>query len=234
MFDSDKIHIIKEKDLFLAVCILLNTVTILILQGNLVTYFSTKSYYSDINSLEELDQSGLQISTSLPVFDYYANSTLIKKLHGKITHKYRVSMKQAAFGRNVVALEREKDAKLLVLLYVNKGGDPQLHISKKAITSFYLSFMVPQGSPYLFQFNFLIMRFFESGLVEKWYNDFAASITTSFKFRYRGDYRSLEPFSLYDMQSAFIILGIGLSMAVTTFVYELTRKKFFEVKKNQN
>ncbi|EEZ99874.1 hypothetical protein TcasGA2_TC002656 [Tribolium castaneum] len=225
VFDSDKIHKVKDKNLFLASCLLFNSIVIFTLQGNLVTYFSTKSYYSDINSLKELDKSGLGISTSLPVFHNYGNSTLIKNLHGKVTNKYRVSMKQAAFGKNVVALERGKDAKLLTLLYVDAEGNPLLHISREAVISYYLSFMVPQGSPYLPQFNFLIMGFFESGLVEKWYNDIAASITTSFKFRYTGDERVLKPFSLHDVQSAFIILGIGLSVAILFFVYEITATK---------
>jgi hypothetical protein len=221
-----KLHHLKGKNTFLASCMIFNAVITWTFQGNLVKSFSTKSYYADINTLEQLDKSGLAISTSLNVFENYHNSTLIKHLHEKIVHKYRVSMKQAAFERNVVALERKKDAKLFILVYVTSEGVSRLHISKESIISYYMSFMVPQGSPYLIKFNSLMIHFFEIGLVQKWYDDIASSVTTTTVFRNVGNESVQKPFSLHDIQSAFIILVFGFTVGLIVFIYEIIALRF--------
>lgn len=205
--------------IFLASCMGFTVIITNIFQGSLVKSFSTDTYYSDLNTLEALDKSGLLIGTSLNVFNS-DNSQLMKRLSSKIVQLNSSSLKRAARYRDVAAVERQQDANLLINTQFKKNdGYPLLHLINECPSSFFIAYIVPKGSPYVTRFSYAFSKFSQSGLLNKWYNDiFDALVLENLKKSYQSDDK--KPFNLEDVQAAFYILIIGLLLALLTFAIE--------------
>lgn len=206
--------------IFLASCMGFTVIVTSIFQGSLVKSFTTTSYYPDINTLNKLDKSGLQIATSLKVFEN-DNSPLIKRLQSKIISHNSSSLERAAIFRDVAGVERREDAKLLISKeYIKSNGYPLVHIVNECPSSYFVAYIVPKGSPFLPRINNVITKFFEAGFPSKWYNDiFDGIILETRKKNYSQN--NEKPFNLKDVQVAFYILLIGFLIAAIIFLLEL-------------
>lgn len=204
--------------IFLAFCMSFTVIITSIFQGTLVKSFSAETFYADVNTLEQLDRSGLLIATSLNVFD--SDTELMKSLQSKIIRVNTSAQYRAAKRRDVAAIERQSDANLLInTKYKRHDGYPLLHLMDECVSSVFLGFIVPKRSPYLTMFNYGIMKFAEGGLLEKWYTDvFDAMISESLKNSYVNDDK--KPFKLEDVQAAFYILMIGHFVASIILLIE--------------
>lgn len=192
-----------------------------VFQGSLVKSFSSDSYYADIDSLEELDHSGLHIATSLDVF-HSGNPELMKRLESKRVQLNESSMGRAANIRDVAAVERQEDANLLIsTTYKKNDGYPMLHLMKKCVSSSYLGYIVPKGCPYLNRLSRTINGFAESGLIEKWYEDVMEALMMESLRNSSCSDEELKPFDLEDVQAAFYILILGQFCATITLVFEI-------------
>jgi ABC-type amino acid transport substrate-binding protein len=207
------------RNMFLVSCYVFMVIFTGIFQGNLVRSFSATSYYAEINTLEELDNSGLKILTSLNIFNNN-ESSLFERLQSNVIDRNESAKEAVAYHKNVVALERKKDANLFKYVYVTREGIPLLHVVQECPISYHLAFIVTEGSPYLPRFNQLIRRMFESGLTEKWYNDVVECIIMKEKFKNSEDGKKVKPFTLYDMQLPFIVLILGVTSSICVFTYE--------------
>lgn len=91
----------------------------IIFQGSLTTSFSTVSHYKDIDTLEELDKSGLTIgTTSASLSNIFGNDdhpliqSLAKKF--KILSSNVPVIEKAAFNRDICCVERFADIKVII------------------------------------------------------------------------------------------------------------------------
>lgn len=197
-----------------------------IFQGSLVTSYSSELYYPDLNTLEDVAASNLPISTTLDVFSHNSSSETIRKLRQKqISLRGKSSLDEAAFHRTVAALERKLDAEFYIgTRFFDNAGNPLLHIVKECTASYFVSFAVPYGSPFLYEFNRLIGRFAEIGLNQKWYEDFVDYIRLAVLYKRTQHEEGRKVFSVNDMQTAFYFLMAGLTLACFVFVGELLFK----------
>lgn len=192
--------------------------------GTLVQSFTTTSHYPDINTLEQLDASGLSIATSLRVFDNNS-SDVISRLHSKITAINSTALNRAAYQRDVAAMERKEDAKFLISTEYMNNGLPLLHIVNECPSTYFITYIVPNNSPFLPKFNSVILNFFESGLIAKWYDDFIEAIILEKIFKYQDNSKVNKPFNLSDIQTAFYILFMGIIISGLVFVGEIVCSK---------
>ncbi|KAL3275626.1 hypothetical protein HHI36_020379 [Cryptolaemus montrouzieri] len=144
-----------------------------IFAGSLFKSFSTVSYYPDINSLEDLDESNLPIETSLNIFGLDENeSKLMKSLSDKVRPNddtLEPVMARSAHERNVVAMERQEEAILKInSRYLGTDGAPLLHVVPDCPMTQFISHIVPEGSPYLLIFNHWFSRLQASGFITRW------------------------------------------------------------------
>ncbi|XP_064215943.1 uncharacterized protein LOC135267925 [Tribolium castaneum] len=191
-----------------------------IFQGNLIKTFSAVSYYPDINTLEQLDHSGLKILTSLGVFNNN-ESELFKHLQGKVVDRNQSAIERVAYCKDIVALERKNDANLFKSVYVSSDGTSLIHLVQECPISYHLGFIVTEGSPYLPRVNQLVRRMFECGLTQKWYSDMSQKIIIKMRFGQKvKENRKVKAFSLYDMQLVFLTLVLGLMCSIVVFVGE--------------
>lgn len=215
---SIKDHVPVKHFLFLGSCMFYYVIINGIYQGSLFTSVSTVLYYKDIDTLEALDFSGLIIDSGLSVLNYDNQSDLIKRLRKKqITTDYD-PLKAIIDGRQIATLERKNDLNIYVVLQASNGKIP-LHIVNECITSYFLAFIVPKGSPFLRLFNHVIIRFIESGLPSKWYQDVVDSLILENLFTLKDDER-FKAFTFQDVQTAFYILFFGLFIGFVLFLKE--------------
>lgn len=144
-----------------------------IFNGHLYRNFSTVSYYPDLNSLQELADSDLQIETTLNIFDDEdTESDLIQRLSKKVVknfHGTSPAIERAAFSKNIVAVERKEEALFKIYTkFLDQNGSPLLHVLDDCIMTQFISKILPEGSPFLLLFNIWFSRFHESGLSHKW------------------------------------------------------------------
>lgn len=90
-------------------------------QGTLTGLYSAEPYYKDIDTLEELDKSGLPIGTTSGslgnVFKEYLGSSVIKSLDSKFTvwnFSMLPTIERTAFARDVCSIERLSDVKVII------------------------------------------------------------------------------------------------------------------------
>lgn len=215
----------QTQKLFLFFCLSYNLIINGVFQGSLTTSFSTVSYYPDITTLEALAASGLTISSNVDVWKN-DSCTIAKTLREKQrpTNGER-ALERAALQRDVAAVERRLDATYYIKdQFLDADGLPLVHIVEKCVTAYFISFIVPKGSPFLKKFNHVIRMLNEAGLSKKWYGDVAKSAVYTAKgstLRMMDD-RVLD---LNDVQSAFYLLVIGLVVSFFVFLWEVWRKK---------
>lgn len=212
---------------FVMTCFVFGMIIASIFQGRLVTVLSKPDYYPDINTLEELDASGLVIGTGSPnlIEDTFSTeeSSLIKHLRNKIKY-YNLSssvMSYVAKQQNMSALNRLSNAIHSLHHFHNSDGTFQLHIVKECPRTYSLAYIIPKGSPFLSRINNIIAQFVESGIIDKWNEDTRFNMTAFQRCKYSSN-DSPKVFSLEDLQMPFLILVCGLFGSAITFFVELT------------
>lgn len=217
----------SHQKVFVMTCFVFGMIIASIFQGKLVTVLSKPDYYADINTLEELDASGLVIGTGSPnlIADTFSTeeSSLIKHLRDKIAY-YNVShsvMSYVAEHQNMSALNRLSNAIYGIHFFHNSDGTYQLHIVKECPRTYSLAYIIPKGSPFLLRVNNIIAQFVESGIIDKWNEDTCFNMTAFRRHKYSSN-DSNKVFSLEDLQMPFLILVCGLFVSAITFCVELT------------
>ncbi|CAH0564203.1 unnamed protein product [Brassicogethes aeneus] len=210
-------------ELLLVSCMIINVIITGIFQGSLVKSFSKVTYYSDINTLEDLDDSGFPIYTSFSIFGTN-ESNLVKRLYSRTRMNYQnvVILDEMFHGKSIAGVERKNDAELfLKTKYIGPDGNPLLHIVKECPKSYFMAYILPVGSPLLPRINWFLRKLTESGLVDKWYQDTVDSIILDFLVEnpYRKEID--RPFNLEDLQAAFGLLIFGLFIASIVFCIEI-------------
>ncbi|RZB73478.1 SBP bac 3 domain containing protein [Asbolus verrucosus] len=222
--------------LFLMSCMGFSIIVLGLVQGSFFKAFTKPTYYKDINTLEELDSSGLPMA---PTFFNFAtdNSTVMSNLNKRRSSQIIGDIfDMIAHQRNVTSVVRKRDNWFrLKTSYLDKDSKSLLHLVDECFATFFVSFIVSKDLILLPTINNVITRLFESGLTLKWYSDVQFSIYLE-KLMAKGKKKELmRPFSLKDIRAAFSVWILGLFLATLTFSFEImstrSRKLFNPLKK---
>lgn len=200
-------------------------------QGTLYESFTNPLRYHDLNTLAELDKSGLKIGTSSPnlgdIFGKDNDSVTLMHLREKVEvfkNPEISTIERTATKKDIAAIERKNDLSLTIKMkFLDENGDKILHKIGECPSSYYLTYLVPSGAFYIPRMNYLLRRIFESGLIEYWYN------TTVNDMLIKSRYSMIEKFHAKDqavaynfanLQTSFIILASGLLMSTFVFIGE--------------
>lgn len=125
----------------------------------------------------------------------------MKKLQLK-TYNRSNTLKSAAFERNVAGIERKTDAMLFIKVnFTSSNGVPMLHIVDECLFSNFIVYILPTGSPYLYEFNRFLRKISENGLIIKWKRDFQQAFITEKIFLSKEKVE--KPFNLKDVHASF-------------------------------
>ncbi|RLZ02280.1 Ionotropic receptor 126 [Cephus cinctus] len=187
--------------------------------SSLVGCLTSPYYVKPPSTLEELNQSGMQLAASIGSTTIFNSSDdpLIMYLKDRLLildydELQRVPLTLSE--RGLAALALKNAASYRNRKYVGNQAK-QLYISKDQIISFPTMFYLPRGHPCLEILNEVLARSHANGLMSKWYENYAASIGNVAKKSRR------MPLETKHMAIVFQILGSGLLLAGLVFLLEL-------------
>ncbi|KAI4504573.1 hypothetical protein M0802_000123 [Mischocyttarus mexicanus] len=207
----------------------ITNVTIAGLFGGLLYKSLTNDiYYKDINSLSELDASGLPIVflkyNLIDVFsDEPTESPVLNNLRTKFKHGVR-ALHDASFFRNASGLIRKKHFYLTEQSLLNDDLSPKLHLVKECPRNYYLAYPIRKNSYLLEKIDLIIGRLHQAGLLTLWNNRTVMDLiyqrrnAPSRMQVHAGD--KFVPFNLEDMQTSFYLLIVGLLLSSIVFCDE--------------
>ncbi|GFG31020.1 hypothetical protein Cfor_05045 [Coptotermes formosanus] len=218
----------QSERIFVASCMFSSIVITSAWQGALFDRLKNPIYYKDIDTLEELDESGLPIFTMeeilYDIFDRIDTPTT-----RQLSKRFRVTNFPHSFDLIQQLADHRNFALLLSLIEIETLLDTYpinthlLHCVQECPMIYFSSYMVPRGSSYLKDINTIVGRLFEGGLIRKWYYD--AIYETCLPIRLRsanrgiGDFKQ-KRFSLNDLLIAFMVLIFGLGLGALVLLME--------------
>lgn len=104
--------------------------------------------------------------------------------------------------------------------YEGNDGMPLLHAIGQSPKTCHIAYIIKKGWPYAMVFIETIHRLTEAGLLQKWYKENQDAIIQEVHVNRRNDDDQLRKLSLNDLQTAFYILGIGLSVCLVVLLGE--------------
>lgn len=210
----------------------------------------TYSPPKDIDTLKELDKSGLKITASSPLFqdtfgDDHAQADILSSLRGKLFLEFSDLSKvdQVANFSNVCTLERLTDVTVMIQTrYYRPDGSPKVHVVSECPRHYFLTYIVSKDWPLQPRFNKLLMRFAEGGLLftfliyifvsiddnirtgfgHLWYKqmEHALVMEANTAHRYEFYQSPLQAFTLQHIRQPFHILMVGYVIALVVFLFE--------------
>ncbi|XP_033324057.2 uncharacterized protein LOC117219213 [Megalopta genalis] len=196
----------------------------LILNGvfasQLAASFSRLHYYDDIDTLEQLEQSGLEILTSSrDIIDDAltdATSPILKRLHDRMMYANETEIKRRLFqSRDAAHLYQ---LTLLPFKY-DKHQRRKLHIVKECPKDYILANIVREGSPFRDRINSILSRLNNAGFYGKWYRDHIVSRLASQQNR-KDESIVHRKITVRHLLIPFAIFHFGLAVSTIVFIYE--------------
>ncbi|XP_076656655.1 uncharacterized protein LOC143361274 [Halictus rubicundus] len=197
----------------------------LILNGvftsQLAASFSRLHYYDDIDTLEQLEESGLAILTSSRdiIEDALTDTTspILKRLRDRMMYANETEINRRLF--------RSKDAAYLYQLTIlpfkyNEYQRRKLHIMKECPKDYILAHIIPEGSPFLGRVNNILARLNNAGFYGKWYRDHTASHSSSHVLPEDESITRHRRITVRHLLIPFAICQVGLSLATIVFICE--------------
>jgi hypothetical protein len=223
----------QSERIFLASCMFFSIVITCLWQGALYNRLKSPLHYKDIDTLEELDESGLPIFTMeqalndlFDLIDTPTTRRLSERLRlTNFPHSLDLMQQIADQGNFSLLLSHIEIETLLDTYPINT---PLLHFVQECPIIYFSSYVVPKGSPYLKVINTIVGRLFESGLIRKWYYDAIYEIYLPIRLeagRDIGDSKQKE-FTLRDLLVAFVVLILGCGLSGAAFLMEFCLRKF--------
>uniref|UniRef100_A0A1B0CQV0 Putative ionotropic receptor 10a n=1 Tax=Lutzomyia longipalpis TaxID=7200 RepID=A0A1B0CQV0_LUTLO len=199
---------------FVGFCLLMNVIFTGTFQGSLVTSISTPTSYKDMNTMQEVDESGLLIFMPSEGFmDIFGDggSKVLESLKSKMRFREREEFDRVIADDRPVFISRMSDSTLNIEReYTKPDGTPAYHVVKECPRNYHMSYIVRRGWAFSTLFNTILSRLREAGFINMWYKSTENAILMHKRITDRRQ-NSLKPFNLEDMQTAFFILVLGLT-----------------------
>ncbi|KAJ4446165.1 hypothetical protein ANN_12858 [Periplaneta americana] len=206
----------------LSCCLLFSLVVMCLIQSSLLDVTTHPHYNREINSLKELEESKLPIVTLDPnLLDTFDESESMKNLALR-TRYQNVSSKslleEIANKRNVSFLTSQGEAVWYLGKYPNK-----LHVVRDYPREYFVSYMIPKGSPYATRIHNLLGKMCQAGLVTKWDKDTSYNLQLKALSEGRSNYlnhKEVKVFKLVDFQLSFFVYGVGITASTVVLLVE--------------
>ncbi|KAI5745657.1 hypothetical protein M8J76_013165 [Diaphorina citri] len=211
----------SEKMIFLSI-LLFTLVISNSFQGSLVRLLTHPIYEPDINSLADLDESGLPIRSTAnnlrETFETYDNGNVIyRNLFNKFVFtpdKSENILTRISYRRDAAGIVRKNIATQAMKNYI-KDDKVLLHIVPECPISYNLALMFKKQSLYIHVINDIILLLVQSGILNSYY----ITNTTSIIHVYN-QHKHHQIFTINNVYIAFIILMLGYTLALMVFLFE--------------
>ncbi|XP_076234963.1 uncharacterized protein LOC143179552 [Calliopsis andreniformis] len=204
--------------LFLMCSLCLSLILNGVFTSQLASTFSKRMYYDDIDTLEQLEESGLTILTNSRdiIDDALTDSTspLIKRLHMRMQyandseiHRRLFVTKDAGFLHRLSTLPLKYDDHQI----------QKLHIVKECPKDYILANVITKGSPFHGRINNILGKLNNGGFYDKWYQGMYRSKKRIYHDKESTTHRRI---TMRHLVIPFAILHAGLAASAIVFIYE--------------
>ncbi|KAE8746177.1 Ionotropic receptor 209, partial [Frankliniella occidentalis] len=209
-----------------AVWLLMSVVLAAAYQGLLLRELTTPP--GEINSLEQLKQSGLEVRVSRDLYMYASHfpSAPWRSQKASVPHVSLDSVVRTMAEKRSFALVLQEDMHIDLLLKPYTTPPKRLHAFRVAFAYPSSQFSFSKGSPLAKSVEMLALRTLENGLESR------MALVTSLRMHlpYGDDERRTRPLNLHHVWPAFFLLAQGLSLSALVFVCEAAYWKWINRK----
>jgi hypothetical protein len=173
-------------------------------------------------SLQQLEETGLSIFTdNYNLLNIFNEKESVERLGGKLSNEFNAILiiRHIKKYKNLSLLCRKEKA----TRFLRSHGDGKLQIFDEAAREYFVSYLVPKGSPYPPRLRVLLGRIMHSDLVDKFDEDAKYEMELDPAEKLEDD--DLDNFqrslTLADLGVNFIILALGYVVSTAVFLVEL-------------
>ncbi|EDO64349.2 AGAP000293-PA [Anopheles gambiae str. PEST] len=203
-------------------------------QGSLVDVYTTPTSMKNLDTLAELDASGLSITVTAPalivdVFGTERPGSTLGNLKRRLVIETATNRSAAygVLGGRTAGLIRNQDFVRLSTKYLGRDGTPRLHRMRQCPRSYTLAYLYPRGSPLYRAANDHTLHFLQHGLYAKWQREAAHIVRANRALkvqRYAGQAGRTAgqavTLRLDHLLLPFMVLGAGFALGVVCFAWE--------------
>ncbi|PSN44221.1 Ionotropic receptor 586 [Blattella germanica] len=196
-----------------------------ILQSYLTSFFTNPGMEKPLTSVEEILDSGLGIGYAGKLGSFLKDddeSVSKRILQGQPYLINKNILDRIGFKKNYAILEGEKMMQYYRnKLYIKENGDHLICSVRDVYKYFMYGIGLQRTSPFLDRVNIILRRILEAGLLNQWYEE------TNHGLRIAAAHRAneSEEKELQQMQSAFVLMCLGHSLAFAFLLLELLYKR---------
>nr|CAD7201397.1 unnamed protein product [Timema douglasi] len=188
---------------------------------NLYSYLTVPTYLPDMNTLMEVVDADLRITTFLEGFSSVSNIEenldLTDEFIVKVVNKILIindddeALNMMAFSRNISRLALKYEGSVLIdKSEYFRNGRALLHVVEECYCSILkVLYSVESHSPFLIKFNDIIVRLNEAGFIQHWNKELLNENLLISNKNSRGSNNPVV-LTLDHLQAVFIILGLRL------------------------
>lgn len=197
--------------------------------GNLISTLLLRQQLPNINTLQQLDESGLLIkSNELYLYDLIHNLNLSNPTHLHLSQRVietsdeEMHQLTRAGDTKYAYLERHHIVRYLTQKKRTSSGGQIYHEVAQCPVPYLTVYIAPYGSPYLGHINRLLGALRESGLTKYWDKIMDANLFSRRRqFLQINDGNHIVELSIVHLQMAFYILILGLTISTIVFLLEI-------------
>lgn len=199
--------------LWLMYSLAINTV----FQTYVTTFIVDPGRRYQIDSAEEVIESGLEVYVVDFLYEFLGDSLLKHLKSWRKCGTANDCLTAASAARGVVMVS----GKVFVEYKLEQQScEFMYHESSTDLFHFHIVMVLKKGSPYLDRINTVIRSLVEGGYPDKFFKD----ITQEKRLRCSSELGQYVPMSLNHLQSAFVVMFIGLSLSLLLFFREVMVK----------
>lgn len=194
--------------------------------GNLTSNLLFHRMLPDINTFKQLDQSGYPLVTYSRYTDLilnFLNQTNYRRLKKRVkavTQNEFSNLIDQNDVRYAYANKYHINFKLYNTRLIN--GRPIFFSMAECPVPYVVIYGMRYGTPYKRRINFILRQAQETGFIDFWDNKDKKSISGKVSLS-GGGAEALVPLSIMHLQSAFLVLFVGLAISTLRFVYEVVK-----------
>lgn len=200
----------------------------------MVDVYTTPTSMKNLDTLAELDASGLSITVTAPalivdVFGTERPGSTLGNLKRRLVIETATNRSAAygVLGGRTAGLIRNQDFVRLSTKYLGRDGTPRLHRMRQCPRSYTLAYLYPRGSPLYRAANDHTLHFLQHGLYAKWQREAAHIVRANRALKVQryavqagrtaGQAVTLR---LDHLLLPFMVLGAGFALGVVCFAWE--------------
>lgn len=207
-------------------CAVLNLILAAVYQTSLISFLTNPSYEKQVTTVKEMLQHNWEIlSVESKIYFADVNDWSMKEIVSKVTicQDTQVCLHKVAYERNAALA-----ITYLYLMYdianlVEDGGRLMVYWFKESIITASVHMFMNKGFPLKHKIDFYIYQITQSGLAAKWIGDMNHHIKKKSSAITNLENNEDEPelLTVDQLQGVFLILVVGLSVSLLSFIIEV-------------